>query len=59
MSRKVARTSNSTNDVYQGPLSDEWDILLTTFGPEESTHDKTKEVVYPGEFINFQSTIPA
>ena len=54
MSRKVSRTVNSAKDVSQRRLSDEWDILLTTFGTEESTHEKTKEVLYQGEFINFQ-----
>ena len=33
MRTKVARTDTSTNDVSQIFLSDEVDILLTTFGP--------------------------
>ena len=33
MSRKLARTATSTNDVSQSPLSNELDILLKTFGP--------------------------
>ena len=54
VSRKVARTDNSTKDVSQSRLIDESDILLATFGSAESTQDKTKEVVDQGEFINFQ-----
>ena len=42
ISKKVARTDTSTKDVSQSRLSDESDILLTTFGPAESTQDKTK-----------------
>ena len=42
MSRKVARTYTSTKDVSQIRLSDELDILLTTFEPSEITQDKTK-----------------
>ena len=53
MSRKLARTDTSTKDVSQSRLSDESDILLTTFRPAESTQDKTKEVVYQGDFISF------
>ena len=53
MSRKVARTDTSTKDVSQSCLSDKSDILLTTFGPSESTQYKTKEKVYQGEFISF------
>ena len=54
MSRKVARTATSTKDVSQSRLSDELYIPLTTFGPAERYQDETKEVVYQGEFINFQ-----
>ena len=54
MTRKVARTDTSTNDVSQIRLSDELDILLKKFGPEESTQYETKEVVYQGDFINDQ-----
>ena len=54
MSRKVASTDNSIEDVSRSSLSDESDILLTTFVPAERTQDKTKEVVYQGEFINLQ-----
>ena len=45
MSRKLARTTTSIKDGSQ---------IRSTFGSAESTHDKTKEVVYSGEFINFQ-----
>ena len=48
MSSKVARTTNSTKGVSQIRVSDELDILLTTFGPAESTQDKTKKVVDQG-----------
>ena len=41
-SSKVARTDTSTNDVSQSRLSDESDIILTKFGPEESTQDENK-----------------
>ena len=37
MFRKVAGTDTSTKDVSQIRLSDELDILLTTFGPAEIT----------------------
>ena len=55
ISSKVASTSNSNEYVYQIRLSNESDILLTTFGSLEITQDETKEVVHQGEFINFQS----
>ena len=48
-----ARTDTSTKDVSKIRLSDESDILLTTFGTSQITQDKIKEVVYQGEFINF------
>ena len=48
MSSKVARTTNSTKGVSQIRLSDELDIPLKTFGPVESTQDRTKEVVDQG-----------
>ena len=54
MSSKVARTYPSTKDVSKIRSSDELNIMLTTFGPSESTQYKTKSVVYQGEFINFQ-----
>ena len=54
MSRKVFSTGISTNDVSQSRLSAESDILLTIFGPAEIPQDETKEIVYQGEFINFQ-----
>ena len=53
-SQKVARTATSTKDLSQSRLTDESDILLKTFGPSKSNQDKTKEVVYQGEFIVFQ-----
>ena len=40
--------------IFRSRLSDESGILLKTFGPSESTQYKIKEVVYQGEFINFQ-----
>ena len=40
--------------IFRSRLSDESDILLTTFGPSQITQYKIKEVVYQGEFINFQ-----
>ena len=43
ISRQVSRTANSTKDVSQSRLSNESDILLTTFVPAESTQDKNKE----------------
>ena len=54
ISRKVESTATSTKDVFQIRLSDELDILLKTLGPAEITQEKTKEVVYQGEFINFK-----
>ena len=48
MSSKLARTTNSTKDVSQIRVSDELDILLTTFGPVESTQEATKKVVDQG-----------
>ena len=54
MIRKVARTATSTKDSPQSLLSDESDILLTTFGISESNQDETKEVVYQGEFVNLK-----
>ena len=45
MSNKVDRTANSINDVSQS---------RSTFVPEESTQEKTKEVVDQGEFNIFQ-----
>ena len=54
MSIKVGRTSTSTKDVSQSRLGNEQDRFLIKFGPEESTQDKTKEVVYQGEFTNFK-----
>ena len=53
-SRKVVRTDTSTQDVYHSRLSDELDILLNKFEPSEITQEKTKQLVYQGEFINFQ-----
>ena len=54
MSRKGERTYTSTKDVSQSRLRDESDILLTTFRLAESNKDETQELVYQGEFINFQ-----
>ena len=54
MGMKVASTDTSAKDVSQIRLSDDLDILLTTFGPAESTQDETGEVVDQGEFIIFQ-----
>ena len=55
ISRQVSRIANSTKDVSQSRLSNELDILLTTFGPAESTQDETKEVVYH----RFPITVPS
>ena len=54
MSRKGERTYTSTKDFSQSRLRDESDILLTTFRLAESNKDETQELVYQGEFINFQ-----
>ena len=43
-SRKVSMTSTSTNYISQSRSSNESYILLTIFGPEESTQDESKEV---------------
>ena len=45
MSSTGARTATSTKDIYQS---------RSTFVPAEITQDETKEVLYQGEFINFQ-----
>ena len=57
MSRKVARTATSNKDVSQSRLSCESDILLAAFITAESAQEKTKGVVYQGEFIHFQLLI--
>ena len=54
MSRKAERTDTSTKDVSQSRLRNGLDMLLKTLGPAEITQEKTKEVVYQGEFINFK-----
>ena len=51
---KVSRTSTTTKDVSQIHLSNEYDILLTTFRPVKINQGETKEVVYQGKFINFK-----
>ena len=54
MSRKLSRSSTSTNDVSQRGSCNESDILLTTFGPSEINQYEVKEVEHQGEFINFK-----
>ena len=54
MISKSARTSNSTNYISYNHLGNELDRLLIKFGPSESTHNETKDVVDQHEFINFQ-----
>ena len=54
ISRKSVRTDTSTKDVSQSRLRNGSDMLLKTLGPAEITQEKTKEVVYQGEFINFK-----
>ena len=44
ISIKVAGTATLTNYLSQIRLSNESDILLTTFGPAEITQDEIKDV---------------
>ena len=54
MSRNVSRTATTTKDVSQWYLSDESYVLFTAFEPAETTQEETKELLYQGEFINYQ-----